>query len=173
MVMCESQKEQLSWYEVNLPLGERKRRGHFSTPPALVESILDACGYTSEANLTHVRVLDPACGSGNFLVGAAQHLLGLVLELAPGLALLEGGVRAVAAEFARTHLANTSVLIEDTNLQRSPQYVLVLGAAHYVRGLAYEQKSNVNKARANFQAALKLVPTYEFARRALAHLQVK
>src|SRR5205823_9362980 len=75
MVTRDLQNEQLSWYESNLPLGERKKRGHFSTPSMLVESMLDACGYVPEANLRHVRVLDPACGSGNFLVGAAQRLV--------------------------------------------------------------------------------------------------
>ncbi|HZU70914.1 MAG TPA: N-6 DNA methylase [Ktedonobacteraceae bacterium] len=68
-------QEQFGWYEAGLPLVERKRRGHFSTPPLLVEQILDACGYTPAANLAHLRVLDPACGSGNFLVGAARRLL--------------------------------------------------------------------------------------------------
>ncbi len=66
---------QFTWYETNLPLLERKKRGHFSTPPLLVEKILDACGYTSDNDLTHVRVLDPACGSGNFLIEAARRLL--------------------------------------------------------------------------------------------------
>ncbi|HYA99266.1 MAG TPA: N-6 DNA methylase [Ktedonobacteraceae bacterium] len=66
--------EQLTWYEFNLPLLERKQRGHFSTPPQLVASILDACGYTPDNDLAQVRVLDPACGSGNFLVEAAQRL---------------------------------------------------------------------------------------------------
>ena len=65
----------LNWYETNLSAHERKVRGHFSTPPALVNAILDACGYTAEANLASLRVLDPACGSGNFLAGAAQRLL--------------------------------------------------------------------------------------------------
>lgn len=64
-----------SWYEANLPAAERKTRGHFSTPPRLVEQILDACGYTPAHDLSHIRVLDPACGSGNFLVGAARRLL--------------------------------------------------------------------------------------------------
>ena len=64
-----------NWYEAALPLAERRRRGHFSTPPPLVERILDACGYTTDRDLARVRVLDPACGSGNFLVGAAQRLL--------------------------------------------------------------------------------------------------
>ena len=65
----------LSWYEASLPLKERKRRGHFSTPPLLVERVLDACGYLPDADLARIRVLDPACGGGNFLAAAARRLL--------------------------------------------------------------------------------------------------
>src|SRR5712691_674692 len=67
-------EEQFTWYETNLSLLERKKRGHFSTPPRLVEKILDACGYIPDNDLTQVRVLDPACGSGNFLIEAARRL---------------------------------------------------------------------------------------------------
>ena len=73
--MQEVHEEQISWYEATLSLDERKNRGHFSTPPLLVEHILDACGYTPDANLQDIRVLDPACGSGNFLAGAARRLV--------------------------------------------------------------------------------------------------
>lgn len=62
------------WYETSLPPTERKRRGHFSTPHALVEQILDACHYTPSADLAGIRLLDPACGSGNFLTCAARRL---------------------------------------------------------------------------------------------------
>jgi SAM-dependent methyltransferase len=65
----------LSWYEASLPSKERKRRGHFSTPSSLVERILDACGYLPGADLARIRVLDPACGGGNFLAAAARRLL--------------------------------------------------------------------------------------------------
>ena len=75
MLIEEQQGDQIGWYETNLPLMERKKRGHFSTPTLLVEKILDACGYVPDNDLTQVRVLDPACGSGNFLVGTAQRLL--------------------------------------------------------------------------------------------------
>ncbi len=69
------EKYPLSWYETSLPAYERKQRGHFSTPPWLVERILDACAYTPEHDLSTLRVLDPACGSGNFLIEAARRLL--------------------------------------------------------------------------------------------------
>ena len=75
LLLEKQSEEQIAWYEASLPLIERKKRGHFSTPPVLVEQILDACGYTPGADLALVRVLDPACGSGNFLTGAAQRLL--------------------------------------------------------------------------------------------------
>ena len=64
-----------NWYEASLPVRERKTRGHFSTPTQLVEDILDACGYTPERDLAQLRVLDPACGSGNFLTGATKRLI--------------------------------------------------------------------------------------------------
>src|SRR5579863_6453359 len=70
-----SSENALGWYEANLPPSERKQRGHFSTPPRLVEYILDACGYIPTADLSRIRVLDPACGSGNFLAGAARRLV--------------------------------------------------------------------------------------------------
>ncbi len=69
------QNNVFGWYEANLPQTERKRRGHFSTPPRLVEYILDACGYISTSDLSRIRVLDPACGSGNFLAAAAHRLV--------------------------------------------------------------------------------------------------
>ncbi len=72
--------EQFTWYETNLPLLERKKRGHFSTPPMLIEKILDACGYTPDNDLAKVRVLDPACGSGNFLIEAVRRLQAFCLR---------------------------------------------------------------------------------------------
>ena len=82
-----------SWYEASLPLRERKQRGHFSTPPLLVEHILDACGYRSENDLAKLRVLDPACGSGNFLAGAARRLAAFAVRVG----LCESETAALAA----------------------------------------------------------------------------
>ncbi|GAC1356600.1 MAG: hypothetical protein NVS2B12_09940 [Ktedonobacteraceae bacterium] len=69
------QNDLLDWYETSLSVQERKLRGHFSTPAHLVAQILDACHYTPAHDLAHIRVLDPACGSGNFVAGAAQRLI--------------------------------------------------------------------------------------------------
>jgi hypothetical protein len=82
-------EDQIAWYESSLPLMERKKRGHFSTPSLLVEKILDACGYIPGNDLTRVRVLDPACGSGNFLVGAARRLI--AFSMRSGLSFQERG----------------------------------------------------------------------------------
>ncbi len=65
---------QFGWYETQLSLNERKQRGHFSTPLTLVDQILNACGYSHSVDLLKLRVLDPACGSGNFLARVAQRL---------------------------------------------------------------------------------------------------
>src|SRR5260370_2554273 len=89
----EHREKQLAWYEASLLLMERKKRGHFSPPPLLVEQIWDACGYTPRADLAQLRVLAPACGSGNFLTGAAQRLLAfgerMGLPLEEGMALVQ------------------------------------------------------------------------------------
>ena len=86
-----SSENALGWYEANLPSPERKQRGHFSTPPRLVEYILDACGYTHTTDLSRIRVLDPACGSGNFLACAARRLVTSLSQVSVGTATLSGG----------------------------------------------------------------------------------
>jgi SAM-dependent methyltransferase len=61
----------------------RRSRGAFYTPPALVDWVLDRAlgsggagqpGRTGQAGRTGTRVLDPACGTGHFLVAAARRL---------------------------------------------------------------------------------------------------
>jgi SAM-dependent methyltransferase len=54
---------------------ERRTRGAFYTPPDLVDWILDrALGVSTGSTTKHHRVLDPACGTGHFLVAAARRL---------------------------------------------------------------------------------------------------
>lgn len=58
----------------NLKSGEQRRSGAFYTPPFLVDFVLDR--LEEEKVLKHgVRVLDPAAGSGVFLVGAYRRMI--------------------------------------------------------------------------------------------------
>jgi hypothetical protein len=50
----------------------RKALGEFYTPTSVVEYILDSIGYTGIIN---ERLLDPACGSGTFIVDALKRYL--------------------------------------------------------------------------------------------------
>ncbi len=52
----------------------RKALGEFYTPIEVVEYILDAVGYNN-SGVINKRLLDPACGSGTFLVGALKRYL--------------------------------------------------------------------------------------------------
>ncbi len=56
-------------------MDERRHWGQYFTPPALVEQMLEWVGYRPEADLEPVTLLDPACGTGNFLVAAAERLI--------------------------------------------------------------------------------------------------
>ncbi|GAD57120.1 HsdM family class I SAM-dependent methyltransferase [Limimaricola cinnabarinus] len=58
----------------NLEQGERRRSGAFYTPPFIVDFMLDR--LEEEIALTDgVKVLDPAAGSGVFLVGAYRRII--------------------------------------------------------------------------------------------------
>ena len=52
----------------------RHQSGMYYTPPTVVDHILDRVGYDGAQTLGR-RVLDPACGSGTFLVRAARRML--------------------------------------------------------------------------------------------------
>ena len=61
-------------YEQYVDELERKRKGQFYTPPQVVNYILDQVGYEGPG-IVGKRVLDPACGSGRFLVEASRRLI--------------------------------------------------------------------------------------------------
>jgi hypothetical protein len=57
--------------------GERssgETHGVVFTKPHVVELILDLAGYTSDRDLTEMRLLEPACGHGAFLLPAVERL---------------------------------------------------------------------------------------------------
>jgi type I restriction-modification system DNA methylase subunit len=60
-------------YERMIPIDERKKLGQYYTPPLICDLIAKMC-----INSTEARVLDPACGSGGFLISAYSRLLELM-----------------------------------------------------------------------------------------------
>jgi type I restriction-modification system DNA methylase subunit len=62
-------------YEKYLPREERKKLGGFYTPEEVIDYILDAVGYTADEEIEGKDLLDPACGSGGFLVRAVGRLI--------------------------------------------------------------------------------------------------
>lgn len=62
-------------YEKYFPREVRKTLGEFYTHEIVVDFILNAVGYTADHDLRGVSVLDPACGSGTFLVRSLGRLL--------------------------------------------------------------------------------------------------
>jgi len=62
-------------YQGYLPPEERKQLGEFYTPKRVIEYILNAVAYRPENEIQGKKILDPACGSGGFLVEAIQRLI--------------------------------------------------------------------------------------------------
>lgn len=62
-------------YQGYLPSDERKQLGEFYTPKEVIEYILDAVGYVPSSEIRGKKILDPACGSGGFLVEAIRRLI--------------------------------------------------------------------------------------------------
>lgn len=62
-------------YEKYLSAEERKRSGEFYTPTEVIDYILTSVGYTYNHDIETKDLLDPACGSGGFLVRASRQLM--------------------------------------------------------------------------------------------------
>jgi hypothetical protein len=60
-------------YESFIDRVARNSKGHFLTPPPLVEYMLDRINYNT-SSIIGERLLDPACGSGSFLVHSVGRL---------------------------------------------------------------------------------------------------
>ncbi|MDR0966725.1 MAG: Eco57I restriction-modification methylase domain-containing protein [Myxococcales bacterium] len=52
-----------------------EERGAVFTRSEVVEGILDLCGYTSDRDLTTLRLLEPSCGDGEFLLPSVRRLV--------------------------------------------------------------------------------------------------
>lgn len=63
-------------YGTYISRAEKRNKGQYYTPPAIVTYILNTVGYGGAAAVgPNKRLIDPACGSGSFLVAAAKRLV--------------------------------------------------------------------------------------------------
>ncbi len=69
-------------YQAFIDRVARNKKGHFLTPPAVVEYMLDQAGYT-HSSVIGEGLLDTACGSGSFLVHATRRLKRILTEAMP------------------------------------------------------------------------------------------
>jgi len=68
-------------YQFHMDRRERRRIGEYYTPDEVVKYILDKVGYVSSIDLRGLKLLDPGCGSGTFLVEAVNRLKSMKLGL--------------------------------------------------------------------------------------------
>jgi len=61
-------------YQYHMDLQERRKFGEYYTLDEVVEYILDKVGYTAKKDLRQLKILDPGCGSGTFLLNAMNRL---------------------------------------------------------------------------------------------------
>ena len=106
----------------------RKLRGEYYTPPELVELIISSFGTVKANDL----ILDPACGDGSFLAGAAARLAGLRLspeEIAKRLVGFE--INPDAAALARERIAGTIERSCDAGISPAKIQVVVGDSLEY------------------------------------------
>ena len=95
-------------YQTVIPSSERQKLGEYYTPPWLAEAIVES----AVAEPLSDRVLDPACGSGSFLVAAIRHTIEAAsqegLSDAETLSRLQKQVCGIDVHPVAVHLARAS-----------------------------------------------------------------
>jgi adenine-specific DNA-methyltransferase len=98
--------------------GERSSgdtHGVVLTKKHVVELILDLAGYTSDRDLTALRLLEPSCGKGAFLVVAIRRLLASATRAGSRPSRLKACVAAFDIDEA--HVASTRGAVVDTLME--------------------------------------------------------
>ncbi len=96
--------------------------GMYYTPPIVVDYILDRVGYQGLDAISGKRILDPACGSGTFLVKAANRIVNAyktyhngkipASEVTKVLEAVQQGVYGLDLNPFACYLAETNLLIQ-------------------------------------------------------------
>jgi type I restriction-modification system DNA methylase subunit len=70
-------------YQHHMDSEERKKIGEYYTPDEVVGYILDKVGFEGSKDLRQAKIVDPACGSGTFLVEAINRMKEASTSLSP------------------------------------------------------------------------------------------
>jgi len=70
-------------YQHHMDSTERKKIGEYYTPDEVVDYILDGVGFVASKDLRQNELIDPACGSGTFLVEAINRVKKSAASLSP------------------------------------------------------------------------------------------
>ena len=108
----------------------RKALGEFYTPPAVVDFILDEVDYQGEG-----RLLDPACGSGTFLIRALRRFLekerakgssaaSILRKLTEDYAIVGFDINPFAVLMSQVNLASQLVGVYIKALEEEPELAL-------------------------------------------------
>ncbi|MFX1449648.1 MAG: N-6 DNA methylase [Promethearchaeota archaeon] len=62
-------------YERCISEEKRKSLGQFYTPIEIIDYILEKTGYRASSEIENLKVIDPCCGSGSFLIRAIKKLI--------------------------------------------------------------------------------------------------
>ena len=107
----------------------QKELGAFYTPREVVRYILNATGYTANRDIENKFLIDPACGSGNFITEAASRLLERLRRM---------GLDANNPRGARRALETISSHIYGIDIDPKACQMAVLALQHHLRSL-YEK----------------------------------
>lgn len=115
-------------YNTYVDREEKQNKGQYYTPTPIVDYILDTVGYTAGPAVIggSKRLIDPACGSGTFLVRAAKRLVaayqGTAAQVQDPVAVLDRVQNALYGfdlnPFA-CYLAETNLLIQVLDLVKA------------------------------------------------------
>ncbi|MGX7827751.1 HsdM family class I SAM-dependent methyltransferase [Actinokineospora sp. 24-640] len=104
--------------------GNQTSHGQVFTRRWVVELILDLVGYTSDRDLSSMRLVEPSCGSGGFLTVAVERLIQSWNGEVPSTSLLRSTIRAfdlMPENVARARKSVERLLIESGLLAKDAQ----------------------------------------------------
>ena len=148
-------------YEEHLSPQERKELGEFYTPTSVVDYILDQIGYTADKQLElpEYDLLDPACGSGTFLVRAATRLRERLKQKGVGprdsLEIIQERLYGFDLNPFATHICEMNLLFQVIDLyrdvkRRDEDYTLGRFQIYQTDSLRSETQTSLSTVQSNF-----------------------